>query len=204
MKAIPQTRFLAMNYTALQGLRIIPLGLCLLLVSLWANAIPSGPARDLTIPILCALACLLAYIITGQYYKHSFGEVKQTITRRHLEQVVMVVGGMLALAAFWLDNLFDLRICFTGLVLAGALLLGSDNAISGLNAFSITKIGASIWMLVASISPLLFGQSWWTVLGIKSLLLGIMMMCGILMIIEGVITHLFLLSSLPSPRTTDE
>ena len=102
MNSIQQTRFFAQNYPQLQGLRTVPLGLCLLALTLWSN-IQRGPARDLTLPILLALACLVLYVLIDQYYNRVYGKVKRLYS--HAELLWSAAGTVLALAAFVLDSL---------------------------------------------------------------------------------------------------
>jgi hypothetical protein len=202
MKSITQIKFLSENYSTLQGLRSVPVGACLLSVSLWANSI-HGPARDITLPITFALGSALLLLIIDRYYKRTFGEVKRTLAKRRVEWIVTAAGVILVLFAFWADNISKLPISFTGLVFAAMFLLGNGEQISPLNNFSITKLSLSIGMLLLSILPIL-GLNWWNMVGIKSFLLAVTTLVGVFMIAEGFIWHIFLLNSLPATEAANE
>lgn len=197
MQHINQTLFLTKNYSNLQGLRAFPAGLCLLLISLWANT-QHGPAQDLTIPILTVVACLFLFIITDQYYKRTFGKVKRPYT--HAELFLSGACGILALAAFVADSDFGLNLPFSalGLVFA-AVILGSSLLYwhqAKTLLFSNLFLGALIAIL--SILPLLGISDWWNVLGIKHFLLAMTILFGFYVILGGIIGHVYFVRSLPA------
>ena len=99
MRDVKHIRFIATNYFNLQGLRAIPLGICLLLVSLWANG-QGGPASDFGVPALLIVGTVVLFIAIDRYYLHAFGRVQRTPESRRLEWLISVVAGILALGAF--------------------------------------------------------------------------------------------------------
>ena len=203
MKSISQTRFLAENYSSLHGLKIVPLGACLLVISLWANQL-HGPARDLSFPIVVLLSSLALSLAAARYYQHSFGMVKQTPDGRRLEQIEQFMLGALALLAFWADNSLQLPVSLTGLVLAAALLVGKPRAALPLDKYSAIKLCLSICLVLVSLAPLYAGMQGWQALGIKSALLGVCMLAGAFIAVEGLLWHIFFVMSLPAVERKDE
>ena len=203
MKSISQTRFLAENYSNLHGLKIVPLGACLLLISLWANRL-HGPARDLSFPIIVLLGSLALSLAAAGYYRHSFGMLKQTSSAQRLEHMEEFILGALALLAFWADGRFMLPVSLTGLVLAATLLAGKPKLSLPLNQYSTIKLGLFICLVLVSLAPLYSGMQWWQVLGIKSSLLGICMLAGAFITVEGLLWHIFFVRSLPAVERKDE
>lgn len=197
MRSINRTLFLTKNYSNLQGLRSFPAGLCLLLISLWANA-ERGPARDLTLPILTAVACLFLFIIIDQYYKRTFGKVKRPYT--HAELLLSGTSGILALAAFVADTDFGLNLSFSALGLVFAVVILGSSLLYWYQAktllFSNLLLGALIAIL--SILPLFGISDWWNALGIKSFLLAMTILFGIYIIVGGIIGHVYFVRCLPA------
>lgn len=121
MNDIKQIRFVATNFYNLQGLRAVPLGVCLLLLSFWANGL-QGPARDFLVPVSVLIVSLVFLFAIDRYYLQNFGRVQRTPESRHLESLFSIVGGILALGALWLDISFELPVNLLGLVFAVGLL----------------------------------------------------------------------------------
>lgn len=195
MNSIKQTRFFAQNYPQLQGLRAVPSGLCLLVITLWAN-LQHGPARDLTFPILAALVCGVFYILIDQYYNRVYGRVKRLYS--HAELLLSAVCALLALVAFIIDTRNITNISLLGLVFAvtfaftgywywrsAAVLFAVSLALSGLFA-------------VLSLLPLVGIQDWWSLLGLKYSLLAFTFLFGIFGVLGGVISHIYFIRSLPA------
>ena len=203
MKAISQIKFLATNYSSLQGLRSVPLGLLLLLICLWANN-QHGPAKDFILPIVFFLGAVLLSITIDQYYKHTFGDIKRTLTTRRIELIEGVVGGTLALGVFWVNISFQLPFTPMGLVFAAAFLAADPKANFPFNKLSIIKLIFSICLVMLSISPLYSGVHWWSALGIKSALIGVTILFSMLIVAQGVIWHIFFVKSLPTREAKDE
>jgi hypothetical protein len=76
MPDLEKIRFLTVNYSRLQGLKAVPLGLLLFLTVLWTNA-RYGPAKDLTLPLLMLMGGMLLYAVIDRYYKKTYGRVEQ-------------------------------------------------------------------------------------------------------------------------------
>lgn len=197
MQSLKHTRFLTKNYSNLQGLRSIPYGLCILLVSLWANTL-HGRANNLTIPILEAAACLVLFLIIDRYYNRVFGKIKRTYSQ--VELLLMGLSGLLALTAFIVDVDFDLNLPFStlGLVFA-AVILGSGVWYWYHQAKTLLISNLLLGVLIAIFSFLpLFGVSnWWNALGVKSFLLAMTILFGVYGIIGGIVGHIYFIRSLP-------
>lgn len=203
MKSIAQVKFLSENYSTLHGLKGVPIGLCLLLTSFWAN-ISHYPVKNFSLPIVFALGSLLLFIATDQYYKHTFGEVKPTFASRRTYWIEQLIGGTLAVLAFWTDITFDLPVNFIGLLFASSFLVVKPKVTLPLNKFSAINLIVSICIILASISPLYLGANWWNTFGVRTTILGVTMLVGMLVVIQGVIWHIIFIKSLPTIEANDE
>jgi hypothetical protein len=203
MKSITQTRFLSKNYSTLHGLKGVPIGLCLLLISYWAN-ISHYPINNISFPIIIALGSLLLLITIAQYYKRTFGEVKPTFASRRIQWIEQFILGTLAIAAFWTDVTFNLSVNFVGLLFASSFLFDKPRVTLPLNKFSTIKLVLSICIILASISPLYLGVNWWNTIGVRAPIIGVTMLVGILIVIQGTIWHFFFVTSLPTTEAKDE
>lgn len=203
MRSISETRFLSENYGALHGLNAVPLGLGLFLTSLWANLV-HYPVKSFALPIALALVCLGLSIAADRYYKQAFGEIKPRRLHRRLYWIAQGAAGLLGLAAFWADVSFHLPVSFIGLLFASIFLLDKPAVSIPLNKFSSVRLVTAICIILASIAPLFLGRSWWEMLGVRSSLLGVTMLVGALIVLQGVIWHFFFVASLPAREARDE
>ena len=203
MKSIAQTKFLSENYSTLHGLKAVPIGLCLFLISFWAN-ISHYPVKNFSLPIVFALVSLLLFIAIDQYYKRTFGEVKPTFASRRTYWIGQLIGGTLAVVAFLMDVTFDLPVNFIGLLFASSFLVDKPKVTLPLNKFSTIKLILSICIILASISPLYLGANWWNTFGVRTTILGVTMLVGMLVVIQGVIWHIIFVKSLPTIEAKDE
>jgi uncharacterized membrane protein len=203
MKTNSQTKFLSENYSALHGLNAVPLGLCLFLTSLWANVV-QYPIKNFLFPIVLILGTLLLSLMIDQYYKNTFGEIRSTLARRRSYWIAQSIWGLLGLVAFWVDITLNLPISFIGLLFASLLLLDKPMVSVPLNRFSTVRLVASICLIFVSIAPMVFGKSWWIILGVRATIIGVTMFVGALMVLQGVMWHVFFVKSLPLDETKDE
>lgn len=198
MQNIHKTRFLAANYSNLQGLKSIPLGLFLPIVVIWAN-MQKGSASNLTLPILLSIAMIVLFIGIQRYYLTRFGRIDRTPNQKRMEVILGVLGGIIGLAAFALDTRFDLPVSTVGLVFAGAIVAeylrmqwyAPGNYLLPLSAASF------VIMLVVSILPLLGLSNWWQLLGLRTQLLGVLFVAGLVIVINSLIGHWFFVQQLP-------
>jgi hypothetical protein len=198
MKNLSEIRFVATNFSNLQGLRAVPLSLLLVIICLWANGL-HGPARDFLVPILGLASSLILFVATDRYYLHSFGRVQRTPESRRLEWLTSIVGGILALGAFWVEISFVLPFSLLGIVFAVCLLVDYIRItwlVKG--RFLIYYPIGAILLAMVSILPLLGVSHWWQVFGLRSQLLGMSIAFGVFMTIAGIWGHIFLVTTLPS------
>ena len=203
MKSNSQTKFLSENYSTLHGLNAVPVGLALFLVSLWANIV-QYPIKSFTLPIVLVLGSLLLSIAVDQYYKRTFGEVTPILAGRRLYLIVQVVWGLLGIAAFWADVTLHLPINFVGLIFASAFLFDKPRVTFPLNKFSAVRLVVSICIIFASFTPFFFGKNWWVLLGVRTTSIGITLFVGALIVLQGVMWHIFFVKSLPVEEAKDE
>jgi magnesium-transporting ATPase (P-type) len=197
---LAQIKFMAANYTRLQGLRAIPLGLLAVFVSIWALS-NQGPTAKLTEPILAAIAAALLYLWIDRYYNHTFGRVKQPSSRHKTEWIESIVGGTVALSAFVLEIKHILPFSALGLVFAVCFLeyfWRVDKSEWGKVVVHFSKnIVAAILIAVISILPL-FGIFVWEAFGIQWQIVGIFIFFGIAITVTGIVGHIRMIRALPS------
>lgn len=203
MTSNSQTKFLAENYSALHGLNAVPVGFALFLVSLWANIV-QYPIKNFWLPIVLLLGFLILSLVIDQYYKNTFGEVKSTSPGRRWYWIAQSVWGLLGLVAYWLDITLGLPISFIGLLFASMFLFDKPMVSMPLNRFSAVRLVASICIIFVSITPMLFGKSWWDALGVRTTIIGVTMFVGVLIVLQGMMWHIFFVKSLPIKEAKDE
>jgi hypothetical protein len=203
MKSHSQTKFLSENYSALHGLNAVPVGFALFLVSFWANVV-QYPIKNFVLPIVLVLGSLLLSLVIDQYYKNTFGEVKPISARRRSYWIAQSVWGLLGLGAFWVDVTQNLPISFIGLLFASMFLFDKPMVSMPLNRFSAVRLVASICIILVSITALFLGKHWWNILGVRTTMIGITMFVGLLIVLQGVMWHVFFVKSLPVEEDKDE
>jgi hypothetical protein len=156
------------------------------------------------LPVALALGCLVLSIAADRYYKRAFGEIKPKRAHRRLYWMAQGAAGLLGLAAFWVDVSFHLPVSFIGLLFASMFLLEKPAVGIPLNKFSSVRLITAVCIILASIAPVFLGRSWWEMLGVRSSLLGVTMLVGALIVLQGVIWHIFFVASLPTPEAKDE
>jgi hypothetical protein len=194
-----QIQFIAANYSRLQGLREVPVGMLVLFVSVWA-LYNHGPSADLTAPMLASIGAALLYWLTDRYYNSVFGQVKQTSRQRKWEFISSVAFSILAILAFGFDTTEVLPISTLGLVFAAALFENFWRATESVRgeafAFFPENFAAAIVILVVTILPL-FGITWLETIGIKSQVVGVFMVIGVVIILAGIWGHFRIMRALP-------
>jgi len=203
MKSNSKTKFLSENYSALHGLNAVPVGLGLFLASLWANVV-QYPIKNWILPIGLVFGSLFLSLVIDQYYKNTFGEVKPILTRHRLYWTSQLVWGLLGIFAFWADVTLNLPISFIGLLFASMFLFDKPMVTFPLNKFSAVRLVASICIIFVSIVPLYLGKNWWDTLGVRTTIIGVTMFVGMLIVLQGVMWHIFFVKSLPSEEAKDE
>ena len=198
MNNLKQIRMLTTNFSTFQGLKGVPLGLLLSVISLWASA-QTGPANDILFPLGCSLLFIYLYWVVHQFYVRIFGTVTLTNKQKIIAGIRDSVIGAAALAAFWVDVSLETSFSVLGLVFASALLVDyvriARQTKEGLLLF---YPAAALLMLLLSVLPAL-GINWWNLLGIKALILGICIVAGLLFTVLGVLVHISLENLLLHP-----
>jgi hypothetical protein len=204
MKDLKEIRFIATNYYNLQGLRTVPFSLYLVLICVWASAVryPLTPS-SFSVPVIELIVISILFFGIRRYYLQTFGQVQLTPESHRLEWLVSVIGGILALAAFWLDITYRLPVSLVGLVF-GVGLLADYIRITWLvkGRFLLYYPLGSILMIVVSILPLLGASKWWHIFNLKSQMIGIAIIIGVFSIIAGVWGHFYLVHTLLSRKET--
>ena len=184
-----QIRFIAANYSRLQGLRMVPVGMLVLFVALWNNS----REGDLGGPILAVAGAILLYWLADRYYAGMFGRVTPTPSQLRMDFIVSVAFSILAILGFLLDEEARLPVSVLGLVFAGALFVDFWLATRSVRGEALAlfpeNFFATVVILAFSILPV-FGISWWESVGYKSQVNGILAMDGLVLIIAGIWGHI--------------
>lgn len=198
MQNLQQIQFLAANYSRLQGLKAIPYGLGLLLVTVWAN-LRKGPRTDLLLPVTILLAMVGLIYLADQYYKSHYGRTQPTRRQKLFDFLQGILGGLVGLGAFLLDvSPLHLPVSFIGLVFSGAFLAEYLRMRRMTNSrYLLLYPILALLMLVGSLSPILGLNRWWLALGLRSSLFGVMLIVSVLMMIGGLVGHIYLTRLLP-------
>jgi hypothetical protein len=196
MKDLNHVRMITTNFSTLQGLKMVPLGLLLLVISLWANA-HHGTARDFLFPGGCVVAAFFIYWLVNRFYTQNYGIVLPTLKQRMREWILMLIGAVAGLAAFWFDVSIKSPVSLLGVVIAGAILADYVRIAWQVKGRALIYYpAAALLMILLSFLPI-FGINWWKPIGIKALLLGVTIVTGLLFIIFGVLGHISLVNWLP-------
>lgn len=186
---LAQIRHIAANYSRLQGLRSVPVGMFIAAAGIWAN-LPAGQDGDIGPVLVMIVIAALAYFAVDRYYARTFGQVKPTGKERSREIFLSVLGGVLGIFAFIFDTADILPVSFLGLVFAAALFFEYSRSFGSLSFRSIPEAFlAPILIGVAALLPAL-GVFWWQALGMQFSLSALLVLIGILMTIIGIIGHL--------------
>lgn len=201
-----QIQFITANYSRLQGLRAVPVGILAVFASIW-SVYNQGPTADLGVPILVALAAALLYGFTDRYYNRTFGQIKRTARQRTTEAVGSVFFGALAFLAFVVDTAEVVPVSCVGIVFSLSFLEYFARATPSewgkiFNRFP-ENIVTAILILVISLLPL-FGIPWWNALGIRSQVVGILLIVGIVIILTGIWGHIRLIRALAFVETKSD
>lgn len=191
-----QIQFIAANYSRLQGLREVPVGMLVIFASVWSV----DHQGDLGVPLLVMIGTILLYWLIDRYYANVFGRIKQTPKMRKWELSASILGGLLALLAFGIDTARVLPISTLGLVLTLALFEDFWRATSFLKERSFAQypenLLAAFFILALSLLPLT-GFVWWEMIGMQSQVLGMLLIIGILMVLAGIWGHVRMIRALP-------
>jgi hypothetical protein len=196
MNNLKEIRFIATNFSNLQGLRTIPFSMYLVVICLWANA-THGPARNFLVPALGLAVIVVLFIAIDRYYLRTFGRVQRTTESRRLEWLVSTAGGILALGAFFLVASSKPPFSLLGLTFSISL-LADYIRITWLvkGRFLLYYPLGAVLLALVSVLPLLGAPNWWLVFGLRNQLLANSIAFGIYTTIAGIWGHVFLVQTL--------
>ncbi|MEN8172170.1 MAG: hypothetical protein ABFS03_04745 [Chloroflexota bacterium] len=198
MSNIQQVRTLTTNFSTYQGLKGVPLGLLLSIISLWASA-QTGPAKSILFPLSCSLVFIYLYWVVHRFYMRIFGTVMLTRKQKMVEVLRGFVLGTAALAAFWIDVSLQPAFSMLGLVFAGSFLLEYLRIHQqSKERLLLFYPAAALFLILLSVLPIM-GINWWNPLGIKALIIGICTVAGLLIAVLGVLVHISLENILQQP-----
>lgn len=198
-------RFVVASYPYLQGLTVVPLGLCLMTVAIWANSLHrrAEPFEVLFISLISASLLLISWLFS-RYYVRTFGKTLISQQDKWFEIISTLLGAILALGAFWLDVTHKLPFSAIGLVFALAMLsiyIRVTWSVRGRYLLYYPVVAMIIVLM--SILPWLGLPRWWDVFGFHSQLVSVVTVTGFLCIIMGIWSHIFLMRILPPITETE-
>lgn len=197
-------RFLVASFPYLQGLTAVPLGLALMTAAFWANSLHrrAEPFELLLISILVAGLLLMSWLISRQYSR-AFGRTQLSKRDHRLEVTSSLLGGALALGAFWLDVSRKLPFSAIGLVFVLALLSTYVKVTWSVRGkYLLHYPVAALTLLLLSILPSLGLPRWWESFGFRSQLVSVVAAAGFLIGILGLWSHILLVRMLPPVAET--
>jgi hypothetical protein len=205
MTDLQKIRFITANYSRLQGLKAVPTGLLLFLVSLWTNS-QTGKARDLTLPLLWFAAAIGLYALIDWYYRKAIGRVEQPQRSVWADVVFSMVGAALVLGAFAVDMKAFIPVSVFAFVFALELLLDYVRMTRLAGAGTLTGFPPALFCAVSialsGFLPLL-GEKAIVLLGFRSPIFLVFAVDGILIVLYGLAGHFFLVRSISSLREAD-
>jgi hypothetical protein len=200
MSDAKKIQFIVANYSTLQGLKSVPLGLLCVFSAFWGN---QNVGRVTILPWLFVYIAITFAIMYGIefWYKRTFGDIKRTSFDRRVDLWLMVGGGLLGLAMFLLEIKFPFKGSLLGVAFAAGFMADYVRALIAIGErniwlFPIPPVTA-ILMVVISLLPFL-GINWWSPLGLFSPLIGLLVPAGVLVVVSGILSHIYLLRSLSS------
>jgi hypothetical protein len=194
---IRRTRFIAANYSRLQGLRILPFGMLLFAV-IYVSNIQRGPAPHSILPqFLFVIAAAVLYWLIDRYYTRTFGQIVRP-SRGHLDLIAAIGGGAMGLAAFLIENNYHhLPFSVIGLVLAAAIII-DYLLLAGITEVWYMPFWPVFALLIAIVSILpIFGLTgWWIIIGARTQFIGVLMASGLIFIAYAITSHIYFIKML--------
>ena len=201
MQSAQRAQFLAVNYSRLQGLKGFPIGLLLLVTVLWANT-PTID-RNWVLLFMVAVLSLALHIGVDRYYASRYGIVERKPRQKQMDYAAAVLGGLAGLVAFLAEITYDLSFSPVGLVFAAAALFEYFRIVQvGKHAFYRWLMLLSfLVILAASLLPLVGLGHLWQSLGLRSSLLGILLVTSLVMLVTSLFGHLYFARQFPSEES---
>jgi hypothetical protein len=199
MTDLQKIRFITANFSALQGLKHIPIGLFMAYAAVFDDAQTGRAARDLTVPCLLTPVFILLYAIIHVYYRRNFGRVESSRPPRAMDAVILL--GFLAIAwgAFAVDTLERVPVSFFAIFFALVLFLGQWGMVRQSGGKYPVAVPAG-WICIALVFlsaflPLLGGKAA-GVFGFHSAFTLVSVGVGFLFALYGFFDHLFLVRAM--------
>lgn len=190
---LEQIRFITANYSRLQGLRAVPVGIFIGLAGIWASL----SAGDLGVPLVLLFLTALAHLGIERYYARYYGKVVPTRQERRQEVIIAAFFGVLAFASFVFDTSETLPISSMGLVFALGMLVDFGQAMSKRNKLEQypEAVASALLIAIASLLPLT-GLHWWKLFGMSTSANGMLVLLGTLLMLAGLVSHFRFTSAL--------
>jgi hypothetical protein len=206
MQAANRILFLTENFSSLQGLKTIPIGLAVIGIA-WLESQPeeAGTGRDIGLPLLLLVGGLLAYEIIDRLYRSKFGQIRRGFTQRLPEILMGLLTAIASYAAYWLDEAVDSigsPLGVTVALLLGLEYLRTSRRVQGRYNGYVALF--AITLLVLSILPALGVKQWWLAVGFQSQTLAILAALGLMIVLMGIWSHLTLLRLLRESEVARE
>ncbi len=204
MDPLRRIRFVTANFSALQGLTLVPIGLFLMYAYAFDDAQIGRANRDLTVPCLLLPLTVLAVGLIRLYYARTFGRV-QSEKRAEAKDLAVILGFLaVGWGAFAVDSLKSISVSLFAFFLALVLLLAHVNMARKADSNPLKVFPAGLvcigLVFLAGFLPLA-GSSAANVFGLHSAFSLAGAAVGGLYALYGVMSHLFLVRSLPSARS---
>jgi hypothetical protein len=205
MQNMEKMRFVAANYSTLQGLKGVPLGLMLITVILWANQL-HGRATDLTLPILFGVVTIGATLWIYRYYQTHYGKVEPTLKQKRLVYLLSVIIGIVALGAFLGDIYLHLPLSLIGLVFAAQVVVEYVRMQSAAPGRFLlpAMLACFLSILAVSMLPLLGAGEWWKLFGFRVQMYGVCVVVGAVLVVFGLFEHWYLIRQLPGEMQVEK
>jgi hypothetical protein len=198
MTELRSLRFVTINYSRLQGLKVVPSGLLLFLISLWTNA-QQERERDLSLPLIFLFGGILVYAVIDGYYRRTFGRVEQTMRALWTDVIFSTAFSVVVLLAVVWDMSWLGPISLFPLVFASGLLLDYLRMLRLAGNLPIATLPAAlicIGLIALSAFLPLAGADAWKAAGFRTPLFAVFSLNGILIVLYGLVGHLFLVRSM--------
>ena len=200
MKNMENIRFITANFTQLKGLQMVIIGLYLIGITLWADK----NQGDLSFPILLSAIVIILWFLLERHYRNQYGKVIRTAESRKLEIIISLIFMVFGVGAFILDTSEIIPISFLGLTFAIATFIDYLRmTIRWREGYFNFLPWFSLALVIISLLPLFGLDQLWQSVGFKSPLTGVMTFVGILVLISGLLSHHYLVRSMPAVDQED-
>ena len=197
MENLEKVRYVTSNFNRLKGLNMTLMGVVVAITGLWTNR----HQGDLSLLIILVVAFVPLQLLLNRYYRKTFGQVSRTQKDLRGEWIANILGGVLGLAAFIADTTGVLPFSAVGLLFAAMFVWEYVwvNRTFTEKRRSYYLVFAIIIVLV-SLLPLFGLGTLWRTLGFADPIFGVMTIVGLLLIVAGLLDHVFLMKAFPPQK----